>query len=190
MRRFCRIIFHAVAAGALLLVLLAAALKVVGWDRSPFDPPIRAVLGVDVYPEWNRCTFSNTGWNLNLYISNVAVNIKPLMTWRLSGSCGPILDFERYRSPLLVDGWWIIRLQLDHFIVHLLLVPALWVGIHSSLWINRTRARRRMDAGHCVRCGYDLRASNEKCPECGEPIAAVKPPSSSDRDETKPASDA
>src|SRR5688500_17921214 len=36
-----------------------------------------------------------------------------------------------------------------------------------AAWQGRRRRRRRAAAGNCARCGYDLRASPGRCPECG-----------------------
>ena len=48
----------------------------------------------------------------------------------------------------------------------LAVLPACWV-------VGAWRARRdgKREVGHCSHCGYDLRASKEICPECGNPVS-------------------
>jgi len=51
---------------------------------------------------------------------------------------------------------------------------ALLMALGPLAWLfSAGRQRRRRRAGRCQRCGYDLRATPDRCPECG---AAQRPP--------------
>jgi hypothetical protein len=46
------------------------------------------------------------------------------------------------------------------------ILPTIWL----ILMLRRRRNVRRRTEGRCTICGYDLRASVGRCPECGTPI--------------------
>jgi hypothetical protein len=63
---------------------------------------------------------------------------------------------EAYRLRMLIVPYWSLTLLTA-------ILPAIWF---RAAW--RRRVRRRRDAGGlCPACGYDLRATPGRCPECG-----------------------
>lgn len=56
--------------------------------------------------------------------------------------------------------WWVL-------VVCFAIYP---VGRGSMFCVRGLRRRNRWTKGLCTRCGYDIRASSARCPECGEAI--------------------
>ena len=67
------------------------------------------------------------------------------------------------------QGW---ELKIGH--AYLIAATAALAGLALvPLLAARRRARRRGSAGLCAGCGYDLRATPGRCPECGHTAARV-----------------
>jgi hypothetical protein len=71
----------------------------------------------------------------------------------------------RWNYETMSDGamWWSVELPIPLLVVFMSIVPI--VG-----W-RRRRRHHRFASGFCINCGYDLRASTDRCPECGVAIA-------------------
>jgi hypothetical protein len=63
------------------------------------------------------------------------------------------------------DGSILWNLSVPYWMLATVTAIPLPVGIWA--WLRRGRARRAVRLGLCRRCGYDLRASPGRCPECG-----------------------
>jgi hypothetical protein len=50
-------------------------------------------------------------------------------------------------------------------------LPLTWTTLRFR---SRRRQRRNVSQGHCPICNYDLRATPDRCPECGTVVAGIK----------------
>lgn len=86
---------------------------------------------------------------------------------------GPLHDVQ---WQLRRAGWWttdngrdwsvVVLLPLWLFVMLFVLLPARSV----SRYLILRRMRGRQARGQCPICGYDLRVSHDRCPECGTRI--------------------
>ena len=81
------------------------------------------------------------------------------------------LTVRGYRGIRGVTSWWAYYVKRSPFSVRLpLMYPIAFFAVASIALlgpIGRYRRRKRKKLGLCLRCGYDLRASKDRCPECG-----------------------
>lgn len=77
-------------------------------------------------------------------------------TTLLGFGCRYVFNSPRVYLRQIILPHWV-------FVLVIAALPVLWINSHL-------RRRRRRKQGLCLVCGYDLRASKERCPECGTAI--------------------
>ena len=63
-----------------------------------------------------------------------------------------------------------VRVQVPHWAVWLPLLAGGWPLVRRSITLA---SRSLPPTGHCPSCGYDLRATPNRCPECGDTPAGA-----------------
>jgi hypothetical protein len=95
------------------------------------------------------------------------------------GLWGEVATRDRVGGPLRSLGFGYARIDYNYDgqkLRRALYVPhwaiAALLGVMPGLWLLGAYRARLPRAGHCPRCGYDLRATPGRCPECGAGAAA------------------
>ena|SRR5688572_26542130 len=183
LRRLARWLFNLAVAVSLAMSLAVAALLVRSYWRSD-DLSIRLPDGVHSY----IISTGEGGSMVQIFGRSSSEEADALLFDEVQWQSGPaqavgggdhLPEFWRRRGftfnrvgPMESPGW------LTHRVYAMpLWFPALVLAILPLAWLARwrrdTRARRRRSTGLCARCRYDLRASGDRCPECGDTIPAT-----------------
>jgi hypothetical protein len=187
MKRFRRWLFNGIAALSLLMCVATAIL----WMRSHW-------IGDDWTFQKDRTkngksllfaadASSTTGSVEILIESGIATKNTPDLTKarHSQGSTFPLI-FQGMRRTLMERlgfrlnwGPWIFVHSVSAYAVTRVTINfPFWFLVTAFaatplLWILTVRSRRSASSGFCQSCGYDLRASPDRCPECG--AVPVKP---------------
>ena len=168
MKRLARHLFTLASAASLLLCVAVCVLWArsyhrssgVAWTASDGDPAAHALFtassgagGMSISFERYDLTGEPPGWMWTCSeLPPYGEWYFPLQTERFG--FGAVLESDEGGAAygLLVPHWFVATLTA--------VSPAAWLWAH-------VRRRRRIVRGLCPACGYDLRASPARCPECG-----------------------
>jgi hypothetical protein len=164
---------------ALSLVLCAATVvlwvrsyrvgDMVHWHNEPADFEFYSCLGLleiswgerpsYVHPQWNG--WEGTLWPFKGNLGLLAIDLSHSAPHNWNG-----FGFGSWRQ--LSPGYR--RLNVDCVVVPYwflsIITSAASTAALAWLWSER-RSWRYSATGHCSKCGYDLRATPDRCPECG-----------------------
>ena len=83
----------------------------------------------------------------------------------ISGGAG-LYEFAAFRPP---KPGWARHSAMGGRLMHVMMAAGLAeIPLAVVFKLMNDRRRRRPQQGLCVRCGYDLRGTPRRCPECGD----------------------
>ena len=165
-----------------ILSLIGLLLSVVLWGVSYLSINYSSFDGQRVVGIEDGAAYFSLRAKKNITIVNAGISNSAgvWMLWKDSGAVGEHqswrvngLRYDRMQSRKTT--WWVFFLRSGSKISGG--VVALWIPTAALLCLNAWllhpyhRRRRRRKLGLCLKCGYDLRASKERCPECGTGIS-------------------
>jgi hypothetical protein len=168
MKRLLRNCYRIAAVASLVLMLAMNALWVrsyrvshfLGWSGNPHSYGILSISGVLRAERFNY--FDKPGWDYVHYKTPPKGVWGEVAARDRSGGFFKQFGFASSRVDYHSDGKQVRQaIYLPHWSLVLLfaLLPAL-------RWLPQL-FRRRHGPGLCAVCGYDLRATPDRCPECG-----------------------
>jgi hypothetical protein len=162
-----------------VLSLAACVGLLLGWGRARFGEEVYArfvgdsilLFGVDGRP---AVLVDGNYFNVATDSAGSYTGPSGLLSELRSGSA-----FGRPARSARVAGFEFYRDATPNPQYRALVIPVLWpvamtLTVAGAMVTARLRQRRRAAAGRCAACGYDLRGTPDRCPECGTAAAAPR----------------
>ncbi len=122
----------------------------------------------------------------DVYLHSLANNVNSGLVpsgWRYVG-------YQPTYHYLRLGVWWdwcngtySFGFHLSSLLIILILGFCCWMIYPFAPLLYESRTRKRIRLGLCIGCGYDLRGSSERCPECGRSFSRAALPSAHCRDQ-------
>ena len=166
-----RFLFNSFSILSLALCLITAAL----WGRSQF-------VTYSAGRGWSHFGLEAETFRGAISLLYVTDESKPDQHWNVDASppesvddeaAGRMFPFHHHFAGFVivagpVYGARVMDLAVPFWFIILMLLILPAIRLRTAL-----RERRHRKRGHCESCGYDLRASLDRCPECGTAFAKV-----------------
>ena len=117
----------------------------------------------------NACT-AYVGLSRGAVVGSGFVDVDGVVEWDMETMSSGFDGFATYWIPRYHEtphSWPDMQYTVWGFVVPLY-IPLVASGLPLVWLLPAHRRRKRNKLGLCLNCGYDLRGSTAKCPECGQ----------------------